>query len=205
MIHPDAIIVLSAGTVFYTDSEGRECYRLTTYEDRDAFGTMGGSERAEATAILAQRHPQARVVTTARRMDGEKPTLAETMEEELVRLGVPSVRIIREENSTTTGSQISEALLLSKQHGWQSIIFVTSEYHIPRTKAMYEALKSDLHADFISAESILIEHDPDFQKTFDTVKETQAYKDRLTAEARGIEALRSGEYKEASKEDKMER
>jgi uncharacterized SAM-binding protein YcdF (DUF218 family) len=205
MTNPDAIVVLSAGTVSYTDSGGRVCYRLTTYEDRDAFGTMGGSERAEATAILSQQYPSVTVVATARRMDGGLPTLAETMEEELVRLSVPGERIIREENSTTTSSQVSEALKLAQMKGWENIIFVTSEYHVPRTKAMYEALEADIHADFASAERVLIENNPDFQKVFDEVKATQAYKDRLAAEARGIEALRNGEYKEAGKEEKMER
>ena len=54
-LKPDTIAVLQGGIV-----GGRSA----TYEDHDAFGTLGGRARVEAAALLAKQFPQAVVLTT---------------------------------------------------------------------------------------------------------------------------------------------
>ncbi len=201
---PDALFVLSGGSVSETVN-GTVTYRSTTYEERDAFGTLGGYVRVEAAALLAQQYSDAMLITTTKRMD-PGPTHAWVDAQELIKLGVAKERIILEENSTVTGSKITEAIRLCKEHGWTHIAFVTSEYHIPRTQLFWEQQHVEgITADFISAEAILTEEDPSFAATFEVVKNTPAYHTRLESEAQGIADLKKGTYQAAPVEQKLER
>lgn len=200
---PDVIVIITGGTICNADGE----YRSTSYNDGDAFGTLGGYVRVEAGAILASEYPKAKLVTTGRGGAGKgKPvTHAAVMERELLELGVAPERILREEVSTTTMDGLIQACDLAQKHHWKSIIFVTNEFHLPRVQAMWNTLDTSIEAHFISAEDVIVRVRPEFSKTFEDIKATSAYKKRLESEARGIEALRLGTYHAAPPEDKKER
>lgn len=199
---PDAIIIVSTGI----KKNDAGTYIPTDYGDRDAFGTLGGIERVRAAAVLAERHTEAVFVTTCRPMVGESPTHARIYAEALRRFGVPESRIVREEKSTTTGSGVAEALVLARANGWARLMFLASEFHIPRIQAFWEQLPEPKpNVEYVSAESVLVPLDSAFAKEFEILKKTPAYHERLAAEARGIEAIKSGSYQSAPAEDKQER
>lgn len=198
---PDAIVPLSGGTV--QDPSGE--WRSTTYQESDSFGTLGGYVKMQAGAILAKRYPNAFIVANSKCMDGRLPSHAQVHARELVRLGVEEERVILEEKSITTKSEVIEALKLAGEMGWKNIFFVSNEYHLPRVRAFYEQTKSSIAANFISAEAVLIEKDPVFRVTFEEIKKTPAYQLRLASEMSGVEAIRRGEYKGAPLEEKKER
>lgn len=185
----DAIIIPSGGTVMGKDGK----YHSTSYNDGDAFGTLGGYARVEAGAILARRYSKAVLI------------VSRVMKEELVDFGVDRDRIICEEVSTNTKSGMEQDLVLTNRNNWKTVIFVTNEYHIPRVSTIWEMLNSSVQAYFMSAEKIIIEVRPEFEETFTQIKKTEAYQKRLASEAKGIEALHSGKYKSAGIEDKRER
>jgi hypothetical protein len=201
---PDAIIVFSGGTVPYEEG-GETRWRTTTYDNVDAFGTMGGRERVDAVALLAKKCPQAYIVATSKRMTGESTTLAEVYAAEIEALGVPRERIIQETVSTTAANQVREALRLAGEKGWQKLIFLSSEFQLPRIMAFYGETDSNIRVEAISSESVLIEHDPSFALRFEEIKQTDAYQTRLASEARGIAAIKAGTYKSAPPDDKRER
>lgn len=200
---PDAIFVITGGTVLSEDG----VYHSTSYNDGDAFGTLGGYARVEAGALLAHEYLNAKIVATGKggADNGKIPTHAAVMEYELLELGVKPERIIREEISTTTMSGLAQAFVLAQKHHWKSIIFVTNEFHLPRVQVMWNTLDTSIDAHFISAEDVIIRARPEFRKTFEDIKAALAYRKRLESEARGIEALRSGTYHSAPPEDKKER
>lgn len=201
-ISPEAIVVPTGGTK--RDKDGN--YHSTSYDDGDAFGTLGGYVRVEAAAELARMYPETMVVTTGKGAgDGISPSHAMVMENELVALGIESKRVIREEDSTTTRSNIEQALKIANKYKWSSIIFVSNEYHLPRLRAMLEILGLAIKIDFVAAEDVISKIRPEFGKIFKNIKITPAYKRRLESEARGIQALNSGEYHSAPIEDKKER
>ncbi|MFA6315434.1 MAG: YdcF family protein [Candidatus Paceibacterota bacterium] len=202
-ISPNAIFIIAGGTVRSEDGE----YHSTSYSDGDAFGTLGGYARVEAGAILAREYPNAKLVTTGKggALDGKSPTHAEVMGRELLGLGVESGRILREEISTTTMNGLDQALVLAQKNHWESIIFVTNEFHLPRVHAMWNRLNTSVEAHFISAEDVIVRVRPEFKQAFEDIKATPAYKIRLEFEKRGVEALGSGTYNTASPEDKKER
>lgn len=198
---PDAIVIFSAG-VMPLEGGG---WRTTTYDESDAFGTLGGRDRVEAAVLLAKKYPSAYLVTTCQRMDHVLPTLASTYAQELHALGVPNERIVKEEISVNTGTSVQEVLRITEEKGWKRLFLLSSEFQLSRIEAFYEQAKSDIRATIISSESVLIKQDPAFAEYFENVKKSPAYQTRLVAEARGIAAIKSGTYRSAPIEDKMER
>jgi uncharacterized SAM-binding protein YcdF (DUF218 family) len=166
---------------------------------------MGGRDRVEAAATLAKKYPSAHIVTTSKRMTGETTTLAEVYAREIVALGVPRERVIEESESTTTETQVQEALRLAAENKWEQLVFLSSEYQLPRIAEFYKQEKAAIRVEFVSSESVLAPLDPAFAARFARVQETLSYQMRLVAEARGLKAIRDGTYQSAPAEDKRER
>lgn len=202
--HTPQVIVIPSGGSQRTPNG---TYRSTTYEDGDAFGLLGGYARVQAAAILAEKFSHAMIVTAGKGAgDGVSPSHAEVMRRELVELGVNQNRIILEEHSVSTKSGIFEALSLAEKYGWSSMLFVSNDYHQDRLRLMVEmATMTVLKTQCVSAEDVIISTRPSFKEEFENIKSTLSYRKRLESEAKGIEALRSGKYKEAQIEDKKER
>lgn len=198
---PDAIIVFPAGIMPLSGGG----WRSTTYDESDAFGTLGGRDRVEATALLAKQYPDAYVVTTSHTLGRPAPSVAEVYAQELIALSVEPAKIIKEESSNTTQTALRAALQLAEKKGWTRLIFVSSGFHIPRIHAFFEAEHGTIVAEFFASEPALAENNPAFAARFAAVKKTPAYRLRLESEARGIEAIKSGAYRSAGAEDKQER
>lgn len=204
---PDAIITLTGGSVAEQDPQtGKMTYRSTTYADGDAFGALGGLARVQATARLARQFPRAFVVTTSRR-DDEQPTHARVAADELVALGVPLERIILEELSVNTKTQVEESLRIARKRGWERVFFMSNEYQLERVRAFVERLSERPMCEiaYQSAEEILVKNDPAFATEFARIKASEPYRRRLVSEARGLAAIRRGDYRAAPAKDKRER
>jgi uncharacterized SAM-binding protein YcdF (DUF218 family) len=198
---PDAVIIFSAGVMPLGDG----AWRTTTYDDGDAFGTLGGRDRVEAAALLAKKYPSAYLVTTSHNLDRATPSLAQVYADELRGLGIADERIVQEERPSTTQTVVTTVLQLAQEKGWEHLLLLSNEYHLPRIRAFLAQTKSDREAATVSSESILIEHDPAFAEYFEKIKKSPAYQKRLMSEAHGIQALQTGGYHSAPIEDKKER
>ncbi|MDE1919360.1 MAG: YdcF family protein [Patescibacteria group bacterium] len=204
---PDALIVFSGGSVAEKNPKtGETSYRSTTYAESDAFGTLGGYARVQAAALLARTYPQAFLVTTGKEGPDDK-SHANIQAAELVALGVPRERIVLEESSVNTKSQIEESLRIVREREWRRVLFISNEYQIGRIRAFVEHLPERPVCDILyqSAEDVLAKDDPAFAAEFARIKESEPYHRRLAAEARGVAAIKSGSYRPASTEDKRER
>ncbi|TSC69815.1 MAG: hypothetical protein G01um101449_516 [Parcubacteria group bacterium Gr01-1014_49] len=204
---PDALIVLSGGSVAEKDPQtGNTIYRSTTYAESDAFGTLGGIARVKAAALLARKYPQAFLVTTGKEGPDDM-SAASIQASELEALGVSRERIILEESSANTQTQVEESLRIACERGWQHALFVTSDYQVERVRAFVEHLreKPSCAISYQGAEPVLSEHDPAFSAEFARIEQSEPYERRLAAEARGVAAIKSGTYHSVSSEDKRER
>lgn len=202
-MNPDAIVVFPAGIV-PLDETGTK-WRSTTYEENDAFGTLGGRDRVEAAALLVRRYPNAQLVTISHTLGRPAPSLAQVYASELRSLGVAAEKIRMEESSNTTQMGLRAALRLAKQNGWERLLFVSSGFHIPRIRAFLRTEGTSCMVECIASEPLLAEADQTFASRFSAIQRTDAYRKRLAAEARGIKALESGTYRSAGVEDKEER
>lgn len=203
---PDAIIVLSAGSVAEKLPTGEIIYRSTTYAEGDAFGTLGGLARVQAAALLAGKYPHAFLVTTGKEgPDGM--SAARIQKSELETLGISPERIILDESSVNTKTQIEESLRIARERGWRRALFVSNEYQIERIRAFVEHLPEHPACEILyqSAEDVLAKDDPAFAAEFVRVKKSEPYLRRLATEARGVSAIKDGSYRSAPAVDKMER
>lgn len=221
---PEVLILLSAGTVRETGEDSKVFYRSTRVDEGDGFGTLFGEARVIATAELAKHFSKTEIITTSKRPTG-KITHAQIIRDELENLSINRGRILLEEESNDTLSQIGETLKIVCEKGWRNVVFITNEYQISRAKAMYkhfgelsfvnkdtksavgELKSSEVKVSFVSAEDVLPYRDHSFIKVIDKMKKTDNYKKRLENEQRGVKMVLSGEYgkKESASEDKIER
>jgi hypothetical protein len=204
---PDALIVLSAGSIAEKDPCTRKTiYRSTTYAEGDSFGTLGGYVRVQAAAELSKKYPLAVLVTTGKEgPDGMSH--ARIQASELEALGVSHERIILEERSVNTKTQIEESLRLAQERAWKQVLFVTSAYQVERARTFVEHLQEHPACviAYQDAESVLSESDQAFSFEFTRVMQSESYQRRLAAEARGVRAIKDGTYRFAQQEDKLER
>ena len=108
----------------------------------DAIVVLGGdnfyADRATHAAKLFREGVSNQVVASGKRLRpgaGE----AELMEHDLTERGVPKEKILRLPQDAS--STIEEAIMLGRaaeQHGWKSIVLVTSNYHTRRARYIFQ-------------------------------------------------------------------
>lgn len=209
---PDALFIFSAGT---RKSPVTGQYRAIAWLQPGELGLHTGARtRVAAGAKIAHLFPKARIVTNSYdRTDTTKPTMAETIEEELTRhYGIDGARIEREEESFSTITQLVEMAKLLDAHDWKDVAIVVSDYHIPRTTALFERLDQLVDdpgiADvlrrirtagkkvrFIGAESILEMMGPHYIAYVKASRESAPYKEIAASEKQGLEDLLAGKYR----------
>lgn len=197
----DAVVILSGG--IRQDPSGKWMSTDFSVED-DRNGAPGAIYRVRAGAVLARKHPHARIIATGGLgydvppgTPSERPFLAEILQNELIEAGVAPARIMLETKSQTTHQQLRELGVLARAHGWKSVCIVTSRWHIPRTKALLEMKVPELIplVTFSSAEEILIgeARDP-WEDLFLRVYAEPYMQERIAREKKGIADLRAGVY-----------
>lgn len=92
-------------------------------------------ERLDCTVTYAKKHPQAKIIVSGGRGEGEDITEAQAMYEYLINAGIDGKRVIREECSTNTAEnfQYSLELVGDKQ---KNFLVVSNRFHIYRAVAI---------------------------------------------------------------------
>lgn len=132
-------------------------------------------------------------------LDPEAPTEAEIMASELERQGVPKELIIKEDRSDSTLANIIEALKIIKDRDFKSVALLTSFWHLERAMVMMESQRPDIEGISItplSSEDILAERSRHHKNLIEKVKKTPSMEKRIKAEKKGLEAFKSGNYKQ---------
>lgn len=216
---PDVIVAL-AGSIVPTQGgrEGFGGFKSPSYAELDNKGlSSGGKARVIAAAEAYQFFPDAHIVANSTNTSGDetRPTQAAVYAEELLSYGINEESLIREDGSTTTLTGLIELVrILQKDHGdAENVAVITNEYHVPRVQKMIELLPTLVKTETpeavndvenfinsgkklvaIAAEDILALRDPRYTKLFEKVQETESYKKRVAAEAKGLQALEDGNY-----------
>lgn len=210
---PDAIFVPSAD--IKEAPEPRSGYVSPSYNDADIRGLVsGGKARVIAAAEAHKYFPNTFFVPSSRdRVDRGRPTHARVYADEMQALGVPAERIILQEESVNTITEIVDAIKLAAERGWRTIAFVSNDYQLERIQAMYEHI-TELYPDdaefektlnafkvsggtilCVSAERLLSVRRPRlYGQLIQKVKETPAYHERIIEERKGVHDVLSGEY-----------
>lgn len=210
----DAVVVQSAGLRKAENGE----YASTLYSDRDEFGMLGGNMRVLAALELYRHYPTSTFVfcngksaKQIAKFGPEVPTDAEIYAEEF-RADInqdkhdvngkksPEPKIFLENKSVNTIASIGEVLVMCAAHEWERIALISSDYHIPRIEALcgliFEKLgEHPVKITFISAEAVLKELRPGmYDKEIDNAYQTEAARERLKNEAKGLSDIKAGRY-----------
>jgi uncharacterized SAM-binding protein YcdF (DUF218 family) len=201
----DAVIVL--GMNIRREGTG---YRPTSYEDHDEFGMLAGEVGVIAATQLYRQNITDTFVFSTGTSEKTKAAFGEAVPTEaavyskdfLQRLegsNRPLPKVILEEYSFNTYSNLTESAEIIHRHPWKRVAILCARYHVPRVKALWQMAVRDRAVssavDFLSAEDIIIKSLPG---TYDTIIEA-AYaspegQKRLKSEEQGLRHIQDGKY-----------
>ncbi len=209
---PDVFFANTGGIA--ESNRGPMGYRSSNYSQLSEHGMVtGGRTRIIAGAEIAKALPEIPIVTNSfNRFDPEVPSMASVNKEEFVRRGIDSERIILEEGSFSTITQLTEMVKLAVDNGWLKIVAMTNRYHLPRMTEMYARLDQIVddaefqetlakfknqgsRVEFVCAEDIMRLMGGHFVTYLEAVEKMPEYAITLEAEAQGLEDLKAGKYR----------
>ncbi len=217
---PDAFFIL-VGAMKYNGKKGR--YENGGFGDPDENSKLstgaalatGGKDRMLTAAEMHTAFPNSFIVPMSKTRDESKPTYAAVTKEELERKGVDSETIILEEESVNTLTEFKEAIKMSLEKGWNNIVFITSDWHLPRVKALFNHIENFADSDeeknmvatfiqmvrdgkikpqFLGSTNPLTIRSNHYKRLFDKVDEFPGIQERRKTEQRALGQIRSGNY-----------
>jgi hypothetical protein len=173
-------------------------------ESRSFRGAPGGKIRVVAASYLSKNDPDTNIIATGgqgydKNIQGKKhPGLANIIERELIELGIPKSKIIKESKSNTTYQQLIELTKFIKKYKIKDLGIISSKWHLPRIKAMISCVpKLQLlkQVKFISAESVCLKYDKSsWQKKIDRADMNQGLNSVKSLERKGVKDIKKGKY-----------
>jgi hypothetical protein len=144
---PAAFSIL-AGTMKYSEPKAR--YESGSFRDVDENSKLstgmtqvtGGKDRVLAAAMMHTAFPEAVIVPMSKTRNADKPTYAAVAQAELIQKKVNPDRIILEENSVSTITEFKEAAKLWSKYQWPNLVFISSNWHLPRAEALFNHLEN---------------------------------------------------------------
>lgn len=145
-------LLMLCGILFYLGVVAMICYRqahvpaLNTY---DAIIVLGAQVKPDGTpsiqlqwridaAAKAWHESNCLIVTCGAQGSNEPAPEALVMRDELIRQGVDAQMILTDAESFNTRQNIRHAAELLSGHDVQTVVVVTSDYHLPRAMAIAE-------------------------------------------------------------------
>lgn len=215
----EAIFVLGGGII----KKGNTFYP-TDYSHEDPFGMLGAGMRVAAASELYFEGDSNTFIfctgitaKTKAQLGNDVPSEAQVMKDKFLRniegllkkkeyrdritgLTEATPEIILEDKSTSSLTNIQEVLGIISGRGWKKVAIVSSDYHIPRVKALYEMVLitqniTDVHIDFISAEEKMKEVNREvYDGIIEKAYRSESAKKRIDNETKGLRDIKDGTY-----------
>lgn len=196
-----AIVIIGGGLV---KDKGK--WRTTNFKEGDKYGVKGDRLRVDAAEYLFRENEENEIIALGGKGQlkdiPDAPTVSEAIKQELKELGVPDDRIIKEEESGNSWQQLQELKKILKEHEFENVVVISNKYHLLRIEAMMEQdvefkeLLSSGKLELQAAEEILIEKEPGkWKDEIDRAYDTEAMRERIALEERGVRDLKEGKYK----------
>jgi uncharacterized SAM-binding protein YcdF (DUF218 family) len=201
----DALIILGSNI-----KRAGDVYRPSTYEDYDTFGMLAGEIRVIAAVLLYERNLARTFVfstgiseKTRAALGSDVPSEAAVYSEDFLRRigpsGRPAPKIIPEDRSVNTYSNLAECAALIRQNQWKHVAIMSARYHIPRTRALWQSVTRKhpvrVNAEFLAAEDVVTQYLPGvYDDMIEAAYGSPQGQKRLKNEAQGIQDLKDGTY-----------
>lgn len=198
-----AIFLLGGGLV-----NDAGIWRTTNYDEGDKFGVSGDSAIV-AAALLQADNPEWLFIASGGKGQFKDtagvPDISTVIKNELIKLGVPPLNIVEENNSQNTYQQLRNAQTIYEERNLEKLLIIGNQHTLPRLQAMIEfkaelaLLKDALGASrlkLLSAEDILLKRNPEIWKEIiKTAYSSEAMKKRIALEQQGARQVKDGTYK----------
>lgn len=197
-----AIVILGGGLVKKKDGK----WQTTNFNESDNFAVQGDRLRVVAGSYLLKDNPEQLLIVLGGKGQykdiSDVPTVAGVIKNELIELGAPAERIIKEEQSGNTYQQLQELKKIVKAYNLEKLIIVSNKYHLHRVQAMIERdaelqkMTAENKIILQSAEEILLEYEPVvWSKIIESAYESKAMQERIVLEKKGVKDIKEGKYK----------
>jgi hypothetical protein len=217
---PQVFFIL-VGAMKFSDQKNRyESGSFSTTDENSKLSTgvalpTGGKDRMLAAAKLHLAFPQAFVVPMSRTRDDSKPTYAAMTQAELIHKGVKSEKILLEEVSVSTITEFKAVAKMCEESHWNKIAFITSNWHVPRSKALLnhivnfadndeesellEAFREQIQSgylkvQFVGSEEVLKIGTKHYDKLFGELVVDPFMEQRILQEKEALSQIANGEY-----------
>lgn len=198
----EAILVM--GGMIQKNKNGE--WQTSNLDVKDNFGIVGDRIRVVAASYLHKSNPGILIIISGGKGQLKNikgvPNISDIIKRELVTLGVPAKKIIKESNSGNTYQQLRELIKIVKEKGLKHVTIISNQYHLPRIRAMIETdlqLKKMFEAidiKLVAAEKIVLDHDQGrWRKIITAVYTSELMKKRIALEKRGVRDIREGKYR----------
>lgn len=217
---PDAFFIF-AGAMTYDETKGEYVTAsFDTYDENSALAIgvplpSGGRDRVLAACEMHDAFPEAYFVAMSKTRDGNKPTYASVIRKELLEKGVEDHRILFQDVSVDTVTELKETARLAMERGWNNAAIIVSKWQVPRAEALLnhiedfadrdeETLLSSF-ANAIKTETILVQFldtttvlsaiNDTYTRFFgETLANDPGMLARIRAEAEGVRQIAKGTY-----------
>ena len=146
------LILALAGVIAYLGVVGMVCWKETHVpqtEDYDAIVVLGAQVKPDGTpsvqlqwrldaAYGAWQERQCLIVTCGAQGSNEPDAEGRVMKAYLTGLGVPENQVLVDDTSFNTRQNLENAAALLQNSGVETVLIVTSDYHLPRAMALAE-------------------------------------------------------------------
>jgi len=209
---PDALFALAGGII--ASPNRANGWRTFGWSHTSEHGIATASRtRVIATAEIAEAVPNMLIVTDSyNRFDPDEPTMASVVKNELIHRGVDEDRVLMEEDSFSTFTELTEMIKMALDKGWTKVLILSNEYHLPRISEMYARLNEIVDdaefqellqtfkdgggkVEFTSAEPVMRVSSPWYDRYLDAAERSPQYVKTLEGEAQGLADLRAGKYR----------
>ena len=146
------LILALAGVIAYLGVVGMVCWKETHVpqtEGYDAIVVLGAQVKPDGTpsvqlqwrldaAYGAWQERQCLIVTCGAQGSNEPDAEGRVMKAYLMGLGVPESQVLVDDTSFNTRQNLENAAALLQNSGVETVLIVTSDYHLPRAMALAE-------------------------------------------------------------------
>ncbi len=165
---PEAFFVLGGGNRRIEEKGGRVWYKTSPYKGAFWNGNAGNGNGQEvkpkaggakprpiAAVELSGFYPNAKIVTMSHRpgtlyqmseqttQTQVQPPFADVLASDMERLGLPSERVVKEPESTSTLTEMMEVFKLAAENNWENVAVITNDYQIERAQTIIDMLKDE--------------------------------------------------------------
>lgn len=217
---PDAFFIF-AGAMKYDEAKGE--YITASFDTHDensvlAIGVAlpcGGRDRVLTAFEMQRVFPEAYFVAMSKTRDGNKPTYASVTRKELLEKGVEDHRILLQDVSVDTVTELKETARIVSERGWSNVVLIVSKWQVPRAEALLNHVEDFADKDeemlcssfvnsiktgtllvqFLDTTAVLSTISDTYRRFFEATLATDpGMQARMRAEAEGVRQIAEGTY-----------